>query len=498
MKRNNFLALLLVCLIAIVSFGCDKGEKSVRTLRVYNWQDYIDEGLDDNGEKVTTSVLEDWAEDYKKRTGEEVEFVYNTFETNEYMLNVLKTGSEHYDLVCPSDYYIQKMISEDMLEKYNYNEETGYLNVSNYNDYGSPFVKGIFESYQTLNKKTNENLTWANYAIPYMWGTMGFVYDMDKVKIEDVSTWDILWNQNYAKKSTAKNSVHDTYVAGAMHVYKDELLALKNQYESSSKTQEDKDYYNEKITEIMNRFDDKTLELVEDALIEMKNNFYGFEVDNGKTDILGGTITINFAWGGDAVYSMDTADEDGNVTLGYAVPEEGSNVFFDGWVMPKGADVELAEDFINFMCRPDIAARNMGFIGYTSCIAGDEIWELINEWYAVEDGDEGYTVDLSYFFKGTIDEEYLTDGKALITVYERGRQFDAQYPTEEVLLRCGVMKDFGEQNDAVLLMWENVKCGEIGGWLWVGFVMVLVVAAVFIVYQIKLNNKKKRRRRFSK
>lgn len=496
--KKNFLTFILLFLIAFVSVGCGESESKVRTLRIYNWQDYIDEGLDENGEKVSTSVMEEWALDYQSRTGEKVEFVYNTFETNEYMLNVLKTGSEHYDLVCPSDYYIQKMISEDMLEKLNYTDEEGYKNVTNFNDYGSPYVKEIFESYQTTNKKTNETLSWANYAIPYMWGTMGFVYDMDEVKYEDVSTWDILWNQEYAKMSTAKNSVHDTYVAGAMHVYKDELLALKEQYEASAKTQADKDEYNGKITEIMNRFDDETIDKVETALIEMKNNFYGFEVDNGKTDILGGTIKINFAWGGDAVYSMDTADEDGKKTLGYAIPQEGSNVFFDGWVMPKGADVELAEDFLNFLCRPDIAARNMGFIGYTSCIAGDEVWSLVNEWYAVEDGEEGYIRDLSYFFGGTIDEEFLTDGKALITVYEEGRQFDAQYPTIDVLLRCGVMKDFGAQNDQVLLMWENVKCGEIGGWLWVGFAMLLAVVGVFVAYQIKLNNKKKRRRRFSK
>ena len=145
--KKNFLTLILVFLIVFVSVGCGESESKVRTLRIYNWQDYIDEGLDDNGEKISTSVMEDWALDYEQRTGEKVEFVYNTFETNEYMLNVLKTGSEHYDLVCPSDYYIQKMIADDMLEKLNYTED-GYLNVTNFNDYGSPFVKSIFENYQ--------------------------------------------------------------------------------------------------------------------------------------------------------------------------------------------------------------------------------------------------------------------------------------------------------------------------------------------------------------
>lgn len=498
MKKNYLIGILLF-VICFALFGCKEKEVKERTLRIYNWQDYIDEGLDDDGEKITTSVMEDWANDYQERTGEKVNFVYNTFETNEYMLNVLKTGSEHYDLVCPSDYYIQKMISEDMLEKLDFSLGEGYKYITNFNDYASPYVKDIFESYTTVNKKDGQTYAWANYAIPYMWGTMGFVYDMDKVDYEDVSTWDILWNKEYAKMSTAKNSVHDTYVAGVMHVFKDELLQLKEEYEKSGKTQSDKDRYNDKITEIMNRYDDESLELVEKALIEMKNNFYGFEVDNGKTDILGGTIKINFAWGGDAVYSMDTADEDGNVTLGYAIPLEGSNVFFDGWVMPKGADTELAQDFLNFLCKPEIAARNMDYIGYTSCIAGNEIWELVNDWYAVEDDEEGEDVNLSYFFKGTIDEEYLDEnGEVVIRVSERGRQFDAQYPTADVLLRCGVMKDFGEQNDSVLLMWENVKCGEIGSWLWIGFAMVVIVIGVFVAYQIKINNKKKRRRRLVK
>ena len=96
MQEKKFMKRFLTGLISENGLST-YGEKEVRTLRVYNWQDYIDEGLDENGEKVTTSVMEDWAEDYKKRTGEDVEFVYNTFETNEYMLNVLKTGSEHYD-----------------------------------------------------------------------------------------------------------------------------------------------------------------------------------------------------------------------------------------------------------------------------------------------------------------------------------------------------------------------------------------------------------------
>ena len=490
--KRLFVFVLFAC-ISFSLFGCKKKSDDVIVLRVYNWEDYIDEGLED-GEKISNSVMEDWEEDYYNRTGIKVRVEYNTFETNEYMLNVLKTGSEHYDLVCPSDYFIQKMISEDMLEKLDYNEEDGYLYIDNFDDYGSPYIKGIFNSHETKNKKTNEELNWTYYAIPYMWGTIGFTYNMDEVDVDDVSTWNILWNPKYAKRSTAKNSIHDTYVAGVMYVYQDELIELLDKFNNEEISQEE---YNKRIDEIMNDFSDETLEKVEEALIEMKKNFYGFEVDNGKTDILGGTIAINLAWSGDAVYSMDTAEES-DVYLGFEVPYEGSNVFFDGWVMPKGANKELAQDFLNYLCSPSVASRNMEYIGYTSVMAGDEMWELINDWYAADDDvEEVDEVDLTYFFGGTLSEEYLTDGKAIITVpsEERGRQFDAQYPSMETLSRCAIMKDFGEQNEAVILLWENVKCGEIGGWLWAGLAMVIIIIGIFVYYEIYLYNKKHKHRK---
>ena len=495
-KTKKLAFIILTCLLLISSFACEKKDDGVLELRIYNWEDYIDDGTD-NGEKISTSVMEDWEQDYFERTGKEVRVVYNTFETNEYMLNVLKTGSERYDLVCPSDYIIQKMISEDMLEKLDYDGES-YSLVPNYDDYGSPYIRKIFDEHTTLNKKTNEELSWTNYAIPYMWGTMGFTYNMDTVETKDAQTWGILWNTDYAKKSTAKNSVHDTYVAGVMYAKRDELMKLKEDYENGIL---DASSYNKKIDDIMNDVSDETIKLVEEKLIEMKNNFYGFEVDNGKTDILNGTITINFCWSGDGVYSMDEAEEgeDGKqVFLGYEVPIEGSNVFFDGWVMPKGANTNLAQDFLNYLCSPEVAVRNMDFIGYTSVIAGDEVWELLLDNYSVEDGEEGEEVDLTYFFDGTLSDENLTDGRAIVTVSERGRQFDAQYPSEETLVRCAVMKDFGDQNEKVLIMWENVKCGEIGPWLWVGLIMLIAFILLVVFYAIRDYNKKNRYKKYYK
>ena len=149
---------------------------------------------------------------------------------------------------------------------------------------------------------------------------------------------------------------------------------------------------------------------------------------------------------------MEVADEL-NVTLGYSLPEEGSNIWFDGWCMPKGANKELAEEFVNFISNPEIAALSMDSVGYTSSIAGEDIWDLINEWYAAEDGVASDECDLSYFFGDTV------EGKAVINVdkEERGRGFDAQYPSEEQIKKCCVMKDFGTQTTAVNNMWNRVK-----------------------------------------
>lgn len=492
MNKGMFISLIIVLCLCMFACNDEKVENDL-VLRVYNWQEYIDEGKEDEI-KVANSIMEDWVIDYKERTGKDVKVIYNTFETNEVMLNNLKTGSEHYDLVCPSDYIIQKMISEDLLEKYDFHNDE-YDFIENYNLYGSKFIKSIFESQKTRNKVTDEELEWTYYSIPYMWGTMGFIYDADKVELEDVQTWEVLWNEDYKGKSTAKNSIHDTYVAGIMYVYREELLDLKQKYDDNLISSTD---YNNKVTEIMNRVDDDSVELVEDALLAMKKNFYGFEVDNGKTDIVSGKTTINFAWSGDAVYAMDTADElneerDIPLNLNFAIPVEGSNVWFDGWVMPKGANKELAQDFVNFLCDPENASRNMNTIGYTSAIAGDDVWELVNDWYGSSEGEE---VDLTYFFEDTLSEEYLTDGKVIIKVEERGRQFDAQYPTIEVINSCGIMKDFGDQNEKVLVMWENIKGGEAGLFLIVGLCVIMGLIAVYAGYKInelKIRNKRRKR-----
>ena len=352
MKRNSASFLALSLLFMTLAPSCSTPDE-VRTLTIYNWQDYIFEGDDE-----TASTIDQFKEYYQNKYNEEINVEYYTFETNENMLNVLKTGKSHYDLVCPSDYTIQKMIKEGMLEPLNKD------NIPNYYKYASPYIKDIFDSNKVIieeGDRKNLEATWSDYAIPFFWGTMGFMYNPEEVAHEDVSSWSILWNEEYAKQSTLKDSVRDTYCAGVLYSYSDVKNPLVgyslNELAEMYKNKEISDkQYQSYVQKIMNDISDDTLSLVKENLKEAKDNVYGFEVDSGKADIVTGKIDINFCWSGDAVYAMDCAEEESDIYLNYVIPEEGSNVWFDGWVMPKGADTELAEEFLNFISTPYIAA----------------------------------------------------------------------------------------------------------------------------------------------
>lgn len=414
-------------------------------LVIYNWEDYIYEGTDDDGNYVEDGTIAAFEKYYEEKTGKKIKVGYECFSTNEEMYQQISLGSISPDLICPSDYMIQKMANEGMLEEFSYNatEDTYAESLSNWDAYGSPFIRTRF-----ANETLANGSSFLSYAVPYFWGTMGFTYDPSFLNGnfgDFVNSWECLWSSeaNLRKQFSLKDSMRDTYVAAIFHVYKDQIAAL-------DETASD---YNAQLSEIFNRCDDETIGKVEAALIAAKNStVYGFEVDEGKDDIVRGVYHANLAWSGDSVYSMDSAEESGKI-LNYALPEEGSNVWFDGWCMPKGANKELAEEFLNFICLPAQAQKCMEAVGYTSPIVGKEIWEYVNATYACEETEtDYYTTDLSFYFGDSI------EGAATIKIAtsEKGRQFDAQYPTEEALKKCCIMKDFGAQTTKVEQMWTRV------------------------------------------
>ena len=496
MKKIVSLALSFCLLLPFVFLlaGCSK-DTNKEVLHVYNWEDYISEPTQ-NSDGTTEDDYVDLLAEFEEEYGVTVE--YSTFGTNENMYNELQINPGAYDLVCPSDYMIMKMISEDMVEPFT----DEFLQNSTYMKYASPYIKELFE----------EN-GWTKYAVAYMWGTMGYVYnpELSDTVEEDLSSWAGLWQEQYASVATIKDSVRDSYFLGVAAVYRDELMALKEQFE---KGELDRMAYNAKVTEIMNRTDEKTIEATKESLLELKKNLYGFEVDSGKQDMVVGRISINFAWSGDAVYTMDDAEpyfneetgkEEPGIYLNYIVPEECSNIWFDGWVMPKGANVELAQKFIDFLSRPENAVANMNYIGYTSAIAGDAVFTEMTDWYSEgEEGDldeEGAPLvpyDLNYFFNGTSDGAYK-DGDYIIYVSAESakRQISAQYPTREVLDRSAIMQHFDDATNAkVNEMWEEVKGLPIPVWAYIVIAVIaagIIIVALSYVYKGKHSDPKPRK-----
>ena len=543
-------ALLAVTFVLYCFQGVSLGEeKDVEILRVYNWEEYISESKEDESIDIITQF-----EKYCKETlNRNVKVEYSTFGTNENMYNELnlskkKTASGvnySYDLVCPSEYMLLKMMREGMLEKLDMSK------VPNYAENASPYIQNLFKTLK--NEGSDESLY--DYAACYMWGTMGYVYNPEIVSDEDAFHWNLLWNDKYKGLGTIKDSVRDSYILAVGYCLEDELNGVLKDYEKD----DDSAKYNKRLTEIFNRTDDKTVDTVGKALTELKDKIYGYEVDSGKKEMAQGKIAINFAWSGDAVYTIDEAETpdagDNALYLKYAVPTEGSNIFFDGWAMPKGANVELAQEFINFIESPDNAVLNMDYIGYTPSIGGELMFENAIDWYGataytpttkvtkedVENMDEeeaeyyyvdesgnvyesvyvgdyvnGETLtfvstaesslyklddenglteitdpvevatqDLTYFFKSGEDDE-----NTYVVYYypeEADRQLMAQYPDEKTVLRCTVMKCFTDDETRTLNnMWETAKVGNTSDLaLIITLVIIaLLVAAIVVVYQL--------------
>ena len=461
MKR--VLAIIISITIILSSFtfvGCkksDHGEKKV--LRISNCEDYISTG-DESGEYV------DLLAKFTEETGIEVE--YSTYSTNENLYNELVINPKSYDIVIPSEYMIQKLATEGRLKKLDTTKIPNYANVS-------PFIKKRLESisFEVIDGDyEGEQANLAEFAVGYMWGTMGWVYNTDKVSIDDVKTWNSVFaSGKHNQRATLKDSVRDSYLVGLGMVYEDEL----KQVIASG------DNVNERVNAIFNRIDEESIDKVGNKLASLKSSLYGFEVDSGKNDIVTGKIDAYVAWSGDAAYAIDEAADDG-VSLDYYVPDCGSNIWFDGMVVPAESDNDDAiYKFINFICDQENAVHNMEYIGYSSVVAGDTVFEYVKENFDEEDGTK--EVKLGYFFSDDIN-----DANYVINVSEEsyGRLM-AQYPEFNIVERCAVMSYFDPDTTiSINNMWERVKGETFPIGLIIGAtVLVVLIAAAIVLYRNK-------------
>ena len=267
-------------------------------LVVYNWGEYIDP-------EVLTI--------FEEETG--INVVYEEFETNEILYPKVSSGAIAYDVVCPSDYMIQRMIENDLLTEINFDN--------------IPNIKNIGKQYMEQSRQFDpEN----KYSVPYCWGTVGILYNKTMVD-GPVNSWSILWDPKYKDNILMQDSVRDAFGA-----------TLKYLGYSLNSTDLDE------LTEAKN------------LLIEQKPLVQAYVIDQVRDKMIGNEAALGVIYSGEAIYTQKE-----NPNLEYVIPKEGSNIWIDSWVIPKNAEhKENAEKFINFLCRPDIALMNFEYITYST------------------------------------------------------------------------------------------------------------------------------------
>ena len=291
---------LCTCMTAALLSGCGSANKYPNgKVYVYNWGEYIDPDILDM---------------FEKETG--IQVIYDEFDTNETMYPKVEAGASNYDVVCPSDYMIQKMIDNDLLQELNWdNIPNARANI------GAQYYEQS-EAFDPGNR----------YAVPYCWGTVGILYNKTMVD-EPVTSWSILWNEKYADSILMQDSVRDLFMVG-----------LKS------------------LGYSMNSTDEKELNEAKELLIQQKPLVQAYVIDQVRDKMIGNEAALGVIYSGEAIFTQRE-----NPDLEYVIPKEGTNVWIDSWVIPKNAEnVENAEKFIDFMCRGDIALLNFDYITYST------------------------------------------------------------------------------------------------------------------------------------
>ena len=433
---------LVACLCILASCTAKvNAQDRAHTLKVYNWADYLD--LDLIGE------FEEW---YEERTGEKVKVIYQTFDINENMLTEIEVGHEDYDVVCPSEYIIERMLRRQLLQKIDtldFEKTSTPNNLVNV----SPWVIGMFE-------QMSETETVSDYAVGYMWGTTGLLYNRAYVSDDEVESWSALHNPRFQQRIYVKDAFRDMYsVLICAARYQDILEGTVTR--------------NQLATDLT----DTNIKAVEDYLLASKPQIAGWEADFGKERMCQGKVWLNATWSGDAQWAIDEEEE--GVDLAYVVPKEGTNAWFDGWVIPVYAkNTRAASYWINFLCQGENAVRNMEETGYVSVIATDEVLEAMID-------PECDTLDVGYFFG--------PDATAIPLNH-------VYYPDRSVIERCVLMHDTADRNEAMLELWSRIKGNNLD-WKMITFILIIFSLLAFAVINRRYrryHRKKLRRARLAK
>ena len=330
MRKRLIITFTAAAACACLLAGCGSGSNASSNasegrsgednkLYVYNWGEYIDE---------------DVIPLFEEETG--IEVVYDMFETNEEMYPIVEAGGVKYDVVCPSDYMIQRMIQDNLLAEINYE------NVPNIKEIGQEYLD-IASGFDPGNK----------YAVPYCWGTMGILYNtkrLEELGVPAPTKWSDLWDERLKDEILMQNSLRSAFTC-----------ALKMLGYSLNTTSEEE------------------LAKARDVLIEQKPLVHAYVIDQVRDKMTGGEAAVSLIYSGEMLYIQDAVKEQGlDFDLEYVIPEEGTYYWIDCWVIPANAEhKENAEKWIDFMCRPDIAKKNFEYITYATPNKG--AFDLLDE-----------------------------------------------------------------------------------------------------------------------
>ena len=302
------LLLLLTVAALMTPIFCSCVQSDVTVLNVYNWGEYISDGSEDSYD--TNAAFEEW---YLAEYGKEVKVNYTTYASNEDMYAKLKSGAVKYDIVIPSDYMIELMIEEDMLE------EIDFSNIPNY--------QYIDEKYRNLFYDPDNK-----YSVPYTYGMVGIIYNTTMIE-GTPDSWGLMWDENYKGKILNFNNPRDAF-GTAMY----------------------------KLGIDVNTSDTADWDAAFEALKAQKPLVQSYVMDEIFNKMKGASAAIAPYYAGDFLTMYDD-----NNDLAFYYPKEGTNVFIDAICIPKGTQhKDIAEAYINFMLSEDAAIANAEYIGYAS------------------------------------------------------------------------------------------------------------------------------------
>lgn len=393
--RSFFLKGTLLTLLAALVCSCSENRDHI--LRVYNWSDYLD-----------TSTIKEFERWYEEQTGEPVKVIYKTYDEGNFLTAKIEKGHASFDVICPSDYIIERMLKADLLLPIN----KDFGDTPNYIDSISPYIRACFDKIEAGGKNGND------YAVGNNWGTTGIIYNARYVTDEEASSWEVLRNPKFADRIFIKDSARDVFSQIILFLRQDDLR-------SGKVTMDD----------LMHDSSDEAIADVEAFMRQGQPLVAGWETDFGKDQMVQERGWISLNWSGDGVWSAEQAAPLG-IDLRFSLPKEGFTVWFDGWVITKYArNTKAASYWINFMSRPDIAIRNVKETGYVSANGAKEVMNaFIDERFE--------PVDLSYFF-----------GPEATSV----RINPVLYPDASSIRIATMEHDWGDRTPALEAMWSRVK-----------------------------------------